>query len=27
MEMAVWGEQRGDRIVAEVVVFGPMPGF
>lgn len=27
MEMQVWGERRGDRIVATVVVFGPVPGF
>ncbi len=27
MEMAVWGERRGDRVIADVVVFGPIPGF
>jgi hypothetical protein len=27
MEVQIWGEQRGDRIVAAVVVFGPLPGF
>lgn len=27
MEMQVWGERRGDRIIATVVVFGPLPGF
>jgi hypothetical protein len=26
MEVQVWGERRGDRIVAEVVVFGPLAG-
>lgn len=26
MEAQVWGERRGDRIVAEVVVFGPLAG-
>jgi hypothetical protein len=26
MEMSVWGERRGDRVIAAVVVFGPMPG-
>jgi hypothetical protein len=26
MEMSVWGERRGDRVIADVVVFGPMPG-
>lgn len=26
MEVQIWGEQRGDRIVADVVVFGPLPG-
>ena len=27
MEVQVWGERRGDRIDASVVVFGPVPGF
>lgn len=27
MEMQVWGERRGDRVIATVVVFGPVPGF
>ena len=27
MEMSVWGERRGDRVIADVVVFGPLPGF
>lgn len=27
MEMQVWGERRGDRIIATVVVFGPVPSF
>jgi hypothetical protein len=22
----VWGERRGDRVVAEIVVFGPLAG-
>ena len=26
MEVQVWGQRRGDRIVAEVVVFGPLGG-
>ena len=26
MEVQVWGERRGDRIVAEVLVFGPLAG-
>lgn len=26
MEVQVWGERRGDRIVAEAVVFGPLAG-
>ena len=26
MEVEVWGERRGDRIVAEVVIFGPLGG-
>lgn len=26
MEVQVWGERRGDRVVAEVVVFGPLAG-
>lgn len=26
MEMVVWGEQRGDRIIATVVVFAPLSG-
>ncbi len=25
-ELEVWGEKRGDRIVAEIVVFGPLAG-
>ncbi len=26
MEVQVWGERRGDRIIADVVVFGPLAG-
>lgn len=26
MEVQVWGKRRGDRVVAEVVVFGPLAG-
>ena len=26
MEVQVWGERRGDRIVADIVVFGPLAG-
>jgi hypothetical protein len=26
MEVQVWGERRGDRVVAEVLVFGPLGG-
>lgn len=26
MELQVWGERRGERIVADVVVFGPLAG-
>jgi hypothetical protein len=26
MEVQVWGERRGDRIVADVLVFGPLAG-
>jgi hypothetical protein len=26
MEIQVWGERRGDRVVADVVVFGPLAG-
>ena len=26
MEVQVWGQRRGDRIVADVVVFGPLGG-
>lgn len=26
MEVQVWGERRGDRIVADVIVFGPLGG-
>lgn len=26
MEIQVWGEKRGDRVVAKVVVFGPLAG-
>lgn len=26
MEVQVWGQRRGDRVVAEVVVFGPLAG-
>jgi len=26
MEVQVWGERRGDRVVADIVVFGPLAG-
>lgn len=26
MEVQVWGQRRGDRVVAEVIVFGPLGG-
>jgi hypothetical protein len=26
MELQVWGRRRGERIVADVVVFGPLAG-
>lgn len=26
MEVQIWGERRGDRVVAEVIVFGPLAG-
>jgi hypothetical protein len=26
MEVQIWGDRRGDRVVAEVVVFGPLAG-
>jgi hypothetical protein len=26
MEVQVWGERRGERVVAEVLVFGPLAG-
>jgi hypothetical protein len=26
MEMQVWGERSGDRVIASIVVYGPLAG-